>query len=90
MTDFYFAVFYTIEKGSSFTKNSTGRNDLQFDKAFSFLRYHLCGSGKRSTDPKSYLLFSACTRICLGNSAPSPKPLILKGTPSTQAAQHLD
>lgn len=66
------------EKGSSFTKNSTGRNDLQFGKAFSFLWYHSCGSGKRSVDPKSYLLFSAYTRICLGNYAPHPKPLIFK------------
>lgn len=78
MTDFYFAIYYATEKGSSFTKNSTGRNDLQFDKAFSFLRYHSCGSGKRSIDPKSYLLFSACTRTCLGNSAPRPKLLIFK------------
>jgi len=70
MTDFYFTIFYTTEKGSSFTKNSTGRNDLQFDKAFSFLRYHLCGSGTKSVDPKSYLGFSACTRICLGNCSP--------------------
>lgn len=78
MTDFYFAIFYATEKGSSFTKNSTGRNDLQFGNAFSFLWYHSCGSGKRSVDPKSYWLFSASSRIYLGNYAPHPKPLIFK------------
>lgn len=75
MTDLHFEIFYATEKGSSFTKNSTGKNHLQFDKAFSFLWYHSCGSGKRLPDPKLQLLLPTCTRICLGNVAPKPKPL---------------
>lgn len=36
MTDFYFAIFYATEKESSFTKNSTERKDLQFDRGSLF------------------------------------------------------
>lgn len=62
---------------SSFPKNSTGRNDLQFDKPFGFLQHHPCGPGKRRTDPKSCLLLSVYTQICPGNSSPHPKLLFL-------------
>lgn len=61
MTDFYSAIVDTTEKGSYFPKNSPGRNDLQFDKAFSFLQHHPSGPGKRWIYPKSCSLFSVYT-----------------------------
>lgn len=87
MTDFYFAIVDTTEKGNSFRKNSTGRNDLQFDKAFGFLQRHPCGPGKRWIDPKSGLLFSVYTQICPGNSSPHPKLLFLS---AQGLSRHLD
>lgn len=72
MTDFYFAAIDTTEKGSSFPKNSTGRNDLQFDKAFDFLQHHPCGPGKRWIDTKSCLLFSVYTQTCPVTPLPTP------------------
>lgn len=77
MTDFYFAIVDTTEKGNSFPENSTGRNDLQSHKVFGFLQHHPCGPGKRWIDPKSCLLFSVYTQICPGNFSPHPKLLFL-------------
>lgn len=87
MTDFYFAIVDTTEKGNSFPKNSTGRSALQFDKALDFLYHHPCGPGKRWKDPKSCLLFSVYTQICPGNSSPHPKLLFLC---AQELSGHLD
>lgn len=78
------------EKGSSLTRNSTGRNDLQFDSAFGFLQYHSRVLGKKPRAPKPNPFFPARTGICWSNSAPHPKLTIFKRALSARAVQHLD